>query len=146
MQPVLDYDEGFGICCVPAKAWRDELAGTMLAMQLKHQGYQVSNASAKMVTGELVAWVRDRNASIVCVSAVSPTSVNQARYLCLKLRAGFPDLKIIVGMWGPVGKTAADLKLLRESGANEVVNSISEAAVWIKDHAPLLMAVEEDVA
>jgi len=144
MQPVMEYDQGFGICCVPAKAWRDELAGNMLAMQLKHQGYEARNASAKMVTGELVAWVREENANIVCVSAVSPTSVNQVRYLCLKLRAAFPDLRIIVGMWGAVGNTAADFRTLRDAGANEAVTSISEAAVWVIDHAPLSMVVEEE--
>ncbi|MEO5712895.1 MAG: AI-2E family transporter [Luteolibacter sp.] len=146
VQPVLDDDDGFGICCLPTKAWRDELAGSMLAIQLKHHGYQVQNASARMVTGELVAWVREQNADIVCVSAVTPTSVNQVRYLCLKLRAGFPDLKIIVGMWGAVGNAAGDSRMLRESGANEVVTSISEAAVWVRDHAPLSMVVDEEVA
>ncbi len=146
MQPVLDFDEDSGICTVPAKAWRDELAGSMLAMQLKHEGYQVRNASARMLTGELVEWVRQQDANIVCVSAVSPTSVNQVRYLCLKLRAGFPDLKIIVGMWGAVGNAAGNLMTLRESGANEIFTSITEAALWVKNHARLTMVVEPDVA
>lgn len=146
VQPVLNSDESSGICCVPVKAWRDELAGSMLAMQLKHQGYQVQTASTRMVTGELVAWVREQNANIVCVSAVFPTSVNQVRYLCLKLRAGFPDRKIIVGMWGAVGNTAGDLTMLRESGATEVFTSISGAALWVSDRASLSMEVEAEVA
>jgi len=143
--PLLAHDEDFVIVCVPAKAYRDELAGSMLALQLKSQGGEIRNASARMVTGELVVWVGDQNADIVCISAVAPTSANQVRYLCIKLRTAFPDLKIIVGMWGAVGDSNGDFRMLRESGANEVVTSISGAAGWMKDHAPLSMVAEEIV-
>ncbi len=146
MEPVMAHDESFVICCLPAKAWRDELACSMLALQLMDQGRTVQRASARMVTGELVAWVREQNADVVCVSAVAPTTANQVRYLCLKLRAGFPDLGIIVGMWGAVGNTAGDFRMLRESGANEVVATISEAALWMKDRTALPMPAEEAIA
>ncbi len=144
MEPVLAKGEDFRICCVPAKAYRDELAGSMLSILLKHQGYSVLRASARMVSGELVEWVRENNADIVCISAVAPTSVNQARYLCLKLHAAFPDLKIIVGMWGATEKSPDDFRVLRDGGAREVVTTFIEAAARVIHHAPVFLASDAE--
>ena len=130
-------ESGPRICCVPARAYRDELAGGMLAMQLKHDGYAVRNASATMVTGELVQWVRNENPDLVCISAAAPTSVDHARYLCLKLHAALPQLKMIVCMWGASGKIADHSRILQESGADDAVTTVADAAGWVKRQAPL---------
>ncbi len=142
---LIEENSGYGICCVPARAWRDELVGSMLAICLREEGYTIRNASAKMVTGELVEWVRKENSSILCVSAVIPTSLNHVRYLCMKLRAAFPDIKILVGMWGYAGNGAEDFRKLKDAGATEVVTTIKEATHWIQRSIPVI-ALEDTPA
>ncbi|MES2440396.1 MAG: AI-2E family transporter [Verrucomicrobiota bacterium] len=122
-----EIDAEASIACVPARAYRDQLAGEMLVRLLRQSGHPARNASSKMVSGELVGWVRETKASVVCISVVAPTSISQARYLTSKLRSGFPDLKIIVGLWGNPEKASDPSTLLRDSGADEVVTTVAEA-------------------
>ncbi|RYD20285.1 MAG: AI-2E family transporter [Verrucomicrobiaceae bacterium] len=125
------------ICCIPAKALRDELAGDMLVQLLQQSGHAASNASSRMTSGELAGWVEDILPHVVCISVVSPSTATHARYLCTKLRASVPDLKIVVGMWGDAEDAAAATKVLRESGADEVLSTVTEAATRIAALVPL---------
>ena len=88
------------VCCLPARADRDEIAGTMLVHLLQQQGFQAQNAPAKLVAGELVKMVDEADVDVACISVVAPSTVIHARYLCAKLRAQLPNLKIVVGLWG----------------------------------------------
>lgn len=141
----IQRDQDYVVCCVPAKAYRDQLAGDMLVQLLRSDGHAARSASAKMVSNELVGWVRDAEAGLVCISVVSPTTIGHARYLSSKLRAGFPDLRIIIGIWGAVDKAAGATNLLKESGADEIVTTMEDALARIAFHAPRPLAIEESV-
>lgn len=130
----------FRVCCVPAKAYRDQLAGDMLIQLLHHSGYNALSATAKKLSAEHVAWVRDANPEIICISVVAPTTILHARYLCAKLRRSFPKLIIIVGLWGNSEKVAAAAQVLSDSGADEVVTTVAEAVARVAVHAPLTVA------
>ena len=58
------------------------------------------NATGKLAAGELLDLVGKSDVDAACISVVSPSTVIQARYLCVKLRARFPQLKIVIGLWG----------------------------------------------
>lgn len=122
------------ICSVPVRAYRDQLAGDMLVQLLRERGHTAYNGFAKMVSGELVGWVRELQPDSVCISVVSPSSASQARYLLSKLRAAFPNLKIIVGLWGADEKLTAVASQLRESGADDVVTSMAAALERVAVH------------
>jgi predicted PurR-regulated permease PerM len=117
----------FHIACVPAKAYRDQLAGEMLAHLLHQDGYPADNAPATMVASELAGWVHDARADVVCISVVPPTTINHARYLCLKLRKSSPALKIIVGLWGSPEKSKETVTALHDAGADDLVTTMAEA-------------------
>ena len=90
----------FHVYCLPARADRDELAGAMLAHLLQQQGFAAQNASGKLAAGELLGLLEKSEVDAACISVVSPSTVIQARYLCVKLRARYPQLKIVIGLWG----------------------------------------------
>ena len=73
-----------------------------------------------------------------CISVVSPSTVIQARYLCVKLRERLPQLKIVIGLWGTTQKVTDAARRLRDSGANEVVTTLEDAVVQLAKHAPTL--------
>ena len=85
----------------------------MLTQLLQQQGFAAQNAPGKLAAGELLDLVEKSGVDAACISVVSPSTVIQARYLCVKLRARFPQLKIVIGLWGTTqgvtgcGQTAA---------------------------------------
>ncbi len=126
------------VFCLPARADRDELAGTMLVQLARQQGFGAQNAPAKLVAGELLALVEKADVDVICISVVAPSTVIHARYLCLKLRALLPKLKIVIGLWGATEDVTEATKRLRDSGADEVVTTLADALEQMAKLAPPL--------
>ena len=124
------------VYCLPARAERDELAGAMLAQLLQQQGFEAQNASANLVAGEMVKLVDEADVDAVCISVVAPSTVIHARYLCAKLRAQLPNLKIAIGLWGATENITPADQRLRDSGANEVVTTLADAVVQLAKLTP----------
>ncbi|MEP6673308.1 MAG: AI-2E family transporter, partial [Chthoniobacter sp.] len=124
------------VYCLPARADRDELGGAMLTQLLRQQGFGAQNAPAKLVAGELLALAEKADVDIVCISVVAPSTVIHARYLCLKLRALLPKQKIMIGLWGATEDVPEATRRLLESGADEVVTSLSGALAQVARLAP----------
>ncbi len=133
-------ETAFRVCCVPAKAYRDQLAGDMLVQSLRQSGYNALSTSAQKLSGAQVAWVGEANPQVVCISVVAPTTIIHARYLCAKLRRNFPELKIIVGLWGNTEKAAEASQVLSDSGADEIVTTVAEVIERVAVLAPLTVA------
>jgi predicted PurR-regulated permease PerM len=121
----------FHVYCLPARADRDELAGAMLTQLLQQQGVAAQNATGNLAAGELLDLVEKSEVDAACVSVVSPSTVIQARYLCVKLRARFPELKIVIGLWGMTQGVTDAARRLRDSGANEIVTTLNDAALQL---------------
>jgi hypothetical protein len=119
------------VLCVPARAFRDELAGEMLVQLLRQQDFVAENASAVLSSGELVEMAVKSNPEAICISVVTPSTLIHARYLSAKLRTQLPHVKIVVGIWGATENMAGAGERLRSSGADEVVLSLAEAVVQV---------------
>jgi predicted PurR-regulated permease PerM len=119
------------VLCVPARAYRDELAGAMLVQLLRQQGFDAENASAALGDGELLEVAAKSDPEAICISVVTPSTLIHARYLSAKLRAQLPHAKIVVGIWGATENMAGAGERLRSSGADEVVVSLAEAVVQL---------------
>lgn len=124
------------VYCLPARATRDELAGTMLAQLLQREGFAAESASGKLTTGELLTVVMKSDADVVFISVVPPSTVIHARYLCSKVRQRCPKLKIVVGLFALQEGFEEAAKRLRDSGADEVVATLAEAVVRAGKLAP----------
>ena len=136
-------ETGIRVACVPARAHRDQLAGDMLMRLLLQKGHAVRSAVAKMPLADLIGWIREAETDVVCISVVAPTTLIHARYLCSKLRAAFPDLRIIVGLWGNAGLTEEAVGPLRDSGADEIVTTLAEALERVADHPQQTQSIAE---
>jgi hypothetical protein len=69
---------------------------------------------------------------------VSPGGISHARYLCKRLRSEFPDLKIVVGVWGEKGGLEASRELLLATGADQVGATLLQTRDQIGNIAPLI--------
>ncbi len=117
------------VYCLPARADRDELAGTMLVQLLRQQGIEAQSAPTKLGIGELIGLVEKAGVDVVCISVVAPSTVLHARYLCLKLRARLPEQRIVVGLWGATENVTDAARRVRDSGADEVVTTLADAVL-----------------
>jgi len=84
---------------VPANDEADELAALMLAHVLRERGIQMEVLSCQTLAGERLEVVQAQGAGLVCVSAVPPQALLHARSTCKRLRARYPDLKVVAGLW-----------------------------------------------
>jgi hypothetical protein len=130
------------ICAVSAKTRCDELATAMLVQLLRMENHAARSASAKMLSAELTAWVHQTGAKLVIISLVAPTAFSQARYLAGRLRAGCPEVKIIVGLWGKQEVTPEALKTIMDSGADEIVTTMEEALKRVRVSAAISLPRE----
>ena len=71
----------------------------MLAALLRRRGIAVEVLSVDQLAGERMDQVMERRPAVVCVSAAPPHAILHARYVCLRLRARYPDLILIAGVW-----------------------------------------------
>jgi predicted PurR-regulated permease PerM len=95
----------------------DELALLMFRQLLDSSRYEVEIISDATLTAEVVARIGEKSPTMICIAALPPGGLAQTRYLCKRLRARFPDLKIAVGRWG-IGSDDSNSILL--AGADKV--------------------------
>jgi len=95
----------------------------MFQQLLDSTRYEVEIISDAMLTAEVVARIGEKSPAMICIAAVSPGGLAQTRYLCKRLRARFPNLKIAVGRWG-IG--SEDSNSIQRAGADKVGTTMIE--------------------
>jgi predicted PurR-regulated permease PerM len=110
----------------PARDEVDEIALLMFRQLLDPARYEVDVTKTPLLTSEVVSLVAKTSPALICIGAVPPGGMAQARYLCKRLRTRFPDLKIVVGRWGQRENTEETLAHLRADGIDYVGTSLCE--------------------
>ncbi len=110
----------------PAYDALDELALLMLQQLLDPARYTMSIVSSEMLTAEVLSAVEQQHIRLICIAALAPGALAPIRYLCKRLRARFPDCKIVVGRWGVQEDRGTPQAVLREAGADEVGATLHE--------------------
>ena len=121
----IDDPSRVSILSLPARTEADEITAQMLAQVLRTASCHVEAVSVISLAEEMVARVDQRKPDVVCISATPPAAVMHARHLCKHLRSRFPQVHMVVGLWG----TQGDLAKAKErigSGA-VVVATLAEA-------------------
>jgi methylmalonyl-CoA mutase cobalamin-binding subunit len=129
------------ILCLPARDPADEIASMMVAQVLEHGGYCAEYVSVDRLASEYVELVEKKGAQVVIISALPPGAVAHARYLLKRLRARFPELRIIVGLWTVEGTLERGRERLASAGATSVTTSIEGAVEQVRQVVqPLMLA------
>ena len=116
---------------VPARDDADLAGLSMLKNCLPFNGDELSLTKTGLLASNVIALVAESQPTMVCIGAVAPGGSGQARLLCLRLRAKFPKLKILVGRWGYIGDSSKTREQLRAAGANEFAVSLEETCAQI---------------
>jgi predicted PurR-regulated permease PerM len=109
----------------------DELALAMLAHLLDDLPIHVEIAGARLHASELLALVQTQGFSVVCFADLPPSPSSKTRYLVKRLRAALPDVRILVGRWGPPALADDSTQVLRDTGANLVASTLLETRTYL---------------
>jgi hypothetical protein len=98
----------------------------MLAQVLMDRGVNSRTLPATMLAGEILEQVAAEQSKIICISALPPEAMARTRYLCKRLKARFPQVKIVVGFWDAQADPARIGPRLRQAGADHVSTNLAE--------------------
>lgn len=119
------------IVCVPARDDADELVGMMLAQLLRQAGSKQVRYIAIGAMEDMLKQVEQLAPQIICVSALPPFAVGQARTFCKRLRGRLPDVAVVVGLWGFSGGVPRAEQRVGPTTADAVCTNLTEAMLQI---------------
>jgi len=109
-----------------ARSEADAAALHMLRELLVPSGVDLDIGTADRLSAELVHEVRERGVGVVVVASTPPGGLAQARYLCKRLRAAVPEIKIVVARWSSAEDAAEVRAALTAAGADTVGTRLLE--------------------
>ncbi|HZN66565.1 MAG TPA: AI-2E family transporter [Tepidisphaeraceae bacterium] len=135
------------VVCLPAHDAADELTALMFAQILEFRGYCAYPVSVTRLASEMVAAVEKKNAHVTVVCAMPPAAVAHSRYLCKRLHARFPDLKMVVGLWTLRGDVKKAKDRVTCETTVQVVTTFEQATEQVHQMAqPTILAETERLA
>ncbi|MFO0877693.1 MAG: AI-2E family transporter [Gemmataceae bacterium] len=104
--------------CCPAYDALDTLAVELLVRSLSGRA-RMHVVASDATASDLLASIEEREPALVCLVGLPPAGSSRLRYLCKRLRARFPQLSVVVGLWG-IGADDNLAEQLRAAGASQV--------------------------
>ena len=109
----------------------DEVALAMLAHLVDDLPIHVEIAGTRLQASELLSLVHAQGVSVVCLADLPPSPSSKTRYLVKRLRAALPEVRILVGRWGPPALADDSTQVLRDTGANLVASTLLETRAYL---------------
>jgi len=111
----------------------DELALRMLAEVADDLPILMEITSGRLQPSDLVALVKAQGASVVCLADLPPSPPSKSRYLVKRLHASLPDVRIVVGRWGPPALADETTQPLRDAGAALVPSTLADTRTYLRE-------------
>lgn len=112
----------------------DHLGMIMLGKLLDKEKWNYNLAPANALSSEILEQLKQPKVDVLCLGMLQPGSTVHLRHLCKKMRMKFPEVKILVGIWGLEKINEEKAQALCDSGADWVGNTLQEASdtlsVW----------------
>ena len=118
---------GVRVVCLAGSDKADEISAAMLGQVLEGLGYAAVSFPVLDSPAEFLNTLSCQPNDILCISAVPPFALMRARSLSKELRTRFPELRILLGLWGfATGGDKSDERL-ENAFAVEVVTTLAQA-------------------
>ena len=112
------------VLAVPARDRADEIALEMLRKLLDPLKWDVAIVGVDVLSAEVATLLDDQRPDILCLGVVLPGGLTRIRYLCKRLRKQFPELRIVVGIWGTGADSDRLEQMLLSAGADHVETTL----------------------
>ncbi len=110
----------------------------MLSRLLNPAKWEVEILPAGTLASELIAHVAERRPGLVCIAALPPGGLARAHYLCKRLMARYPEIKLVVGRWGLKRGLHDSRERLRQAGVHFVAATLTETQNQLRSLMPTL--------
>lgn len=115
------------VLAIPVRDEADALGLLMLEHLLDPAHWTVEPTSPHLLASEVIALAEETRPDVVCLGALPASGLAaHTRYLCKRLRARCPDLRIVVGRWGLRDSTGPARRQLEGAGASYVGTTLVE--------------------
>jgi hypothetical protein len=131
------------VLACPACDEADELALKMLRRLLDPATCVTEVLSGQDARGGVRFAQQGDSPAVVCIGALPPGGLAQARFLCKRLRASFPAVKIVVVRWGLPENAEQRQQELLSAGADVVASTLLEAQAQVAPLVSVLAHVED---
>ncbi len=125
-RPGLPKDCRVNVLCLPARDEADEISNLMLVQLLELRGYCATSISSTALASEMIEAVERNKADIIVVSAMPPSAVAHARYLCKRLHAAYAEARMVVGLWNFKGNVEKARDRITCVGSVQLVTTLAE--------------------
>ncbi len=124
------------ILCVPAHDRADEVTAAMVSQLLEREGYAtISFPLFELSPTEWLEMIEAGPGDIVCISSLPPYAFSPARTLCRQIRERFPQLKIVVCVWGFGGDTQKAMARFERTPPDRISTSLADAVKQVGELA-----------
>ncbi|HQO28560.1 MAG TPA: AI-2E family transporter [Accumulibacter sp.] len=113
------------VICIGARWQIDALAAEMTAHALAIAGYPSRSTEIGMLSARHIAELDLADAQVVCLSYFNTEPEIHAKHFIKRLKARWPDLRIILAIWNAPG-TLDEGSLIERSGAEALAISLEE--------------------
>jgi predicted PurR-regulated permease PerM len=113
--------------CLAAGEKADEIAAMMLVQVLEQKSISAKVLAAPVVPMGKLDMVNETKAGLVCISAVLPSSLLPARQIYKRLSGEFPEIKIMVGLWGAKEEVNEFQKRFPKISPENLVTNLKQA-------------------
>lgn len=115
------------VLAIPVRDEADALGLLMLEHLLDPVHWTVEATSPHLLASEVIALAEETRPDVVCLGALPASGLAaHTRYLCKRLQAHCPDLRIVVGRWGLRESTGPARRQLEAAGASYVGTTLVE--------------------
>jgi predicted PurR-regulated permease PerM len=132
------------VLCIPANDTADEITAAMLAQLLEESGFAVV-AFPVAPLRELLPAIQPEAGDVICISALPPFALGRARALCRQFRTRFPQIQLVVGIWGLTGSPDDALNRFERFRPDKLETSLASMVSYLNGRAEALHPNEQAV-
>ena len=126
------------VLATAARDTTDDLAVRMLGKLLEPHKYDWRHLTSASLATDLVAAIEREQPDVLFIASIPPGGLGHTRYVCKRLRARFPYLRIVVGRFGLSPEHVEEnRRQLVEAGADSLVTGMQEALAELRKIAQL---------
>jgi hypothetical protein len=118
------------ILCFPAHDEADEIAAAILAQLLERAGCATVSFPLGSPEG-MLGVLEPSPADVFCISAVPPFAFSPARTLNRQLRAKYPRIKTLIGIWGFNGEIERAVQRFQPALPDKLVTRLADAMEYL---------------
>ena len=126
------------VLVAPARDEVDQAAAELFSRLLDPGRWDVDLATDQLLAAELLQRIEESTPAAVVIASLPPGGVAHTRYLVTRIKARFPDLRLVVGRWGRSEELADDEA--QAGGADFVDPTLADTRKRLAEWHPVFAA------